>query len=473
MQGKTICRYWTKLNAGPKPSTVIQELVKPCADPQASVLYTRSTREMVVITKEYFNGLQDDGSLADMNHNATIDEALQHVSVKLNVDEKEALKSELSEGEIEDAVQEAAWGKAPGLDGLPAKVWKTFLEMDVANAKNQRPQVGIVKCLTWIFQDIANHGVADSSGFADGWVCPIYKLKKDVRNIKNYRPITLLNVNYKIMTQVIAMRLADVAPRLIHRDQARFVPGRSIFDHIYLSKMALAYGEAEELNRAIVALGQEKAYDKINHHYLWKVMHHMNVLEGLITTIQNLYKNAKSLVIINSEKSDFFTIVRGMRQGDPMSCLLFNLAIELLACALQASQLTGMEIPGLAEQLITTLFADDTTVYLHKTDNYENLTDILATWCKASRAHFNAEKTKCIPVGTEEFRKGMYQQNSTSALGLSIPGTVRIIPDRTAVRSLGAWLRNGIDISELWNKILDVIATNLERWAQRKLTMYG
>ena len=328
---------------------------------------------MVVITKEYFDKMQEDRDLDETDHDAATRNTLQHLTVRLTDDENEALASNLSEKEIEDAIRESARGKAPGLDGLPAEVWKTFLEMDTANAKKRRPQISIVKCLTRVFHDIEDHGVAESSGFTNGWVCPIYKLKKDVRNIENYRPITLLNADYKIMTRAIAMRLASVAPTLIHRDQAGFVPGQSIFDHIHLSQMTIAYCEAEELNGAIVALDQEKAYDKINHQYLWKVLHKMNIPEKLTTTIQHLYQSTRSLVIVNGEKSDFFTVVRGVRQGNPMSCLLFNLAIEPLACALRKSRLTGLEIPGLAERLITTLFADDTTVYLHKSDNFDNL----------------------------------------------------------------------------------------------------
>ncbi len=268
IQGETVCRYWTRLNAGSRPNSVIQELGVPSVNHPSGTRYTRSTREMVATAKDYFDKLQDDKDLNGMEHDNAIDGALQHLSVALNEDGREAFGGELSDNEIERAVRESARGKALGLDGLPAEVWKTMLEMDAANAKQQRPQVGIIKIFTRVFTDIGSHGVAASSGFTDGWICPIYKLKKDVRSISNYRPITLLNADYKIMTRALAMRLADMAPTLIHRDQAGFIPGRSIFDHIQLSKMVIACGEPEELNGAIVALDQEKAYDKINHRYL-------------------------------------------------------------------------------------------------------------------------------------------------------------------------------------------------------------
>ena len=98
-------------------------------------------------------------------------------------------------------------------------------------------------------------------------MCPIYK-KKERDEIKNYRPITLLNTAYKLMTKVLAMRLAKAAPTLLHKSQAGFVLGRQISEQTQLLKMVLNYAEATEENGMIVALDQAKAYDKIEHDYL-------------------------------------------------------------------------------------------------------------------------------------------------------------------------------------------------------------
>ncbi len=83
-----------------------------------------------------------------------------------------------------------------------------------------------------------------------------------------------------------------------------------------------------------------------------------------VKTIQHLYKDAESIVIINSEKSEPFCVRRGVWQKDPLSCLPFNLVIELLAQMLRDSELEGYKIPNVREKLIAMLFADDTTVSL-------------------------------------------------------------------------------------------------------------
>ena len=87
------------------------------------------------------------------------------------------------------------------------------------------------------------------------------------------------------------------------------------------------------------------------------------------------------MIIINGIISEPFKVSRGVRQGDPLSCLLFNLAIEPLANSLRKSNLNGYQIPGSNDNLKTTLFANDTTVFLAKTDDYDELLPILKLWC--------------------------------------------------------------------------------------------
>ena len=116
---------------------------------------------------------------------------------------------------------------------------------------------------------------------------------------------------------------------------------------------------AKNINGMIVALDQKKAYDKVSHDYIWRVLQTLNFAASTVALrlIQNLYRDVKSCVMINGIMSESYTVTRGMRQGDPLSCLLFDFAIEPLAEALRSSELKGFNIPGQAERLIATLFA--------------------------------------------------------------------------------------------------------------------
>ena len=106
-----------------------------------------------------------------------------------------------------------------------------------------------------MFNDIEEYGVVPTTNFAEGWICPLYK-KKDKRQIANFRPITILNSDYKIFTKVLAVKLAKTVPKIIHENQAGFIPGRSIFDHGKLAKLVLDYTAAVDENEDIVGLDQ-------------------------------------------------------------------------------------------------------------------------------------------------------------------------------------------------------------------------
>jgi hypothetical protein len=106
--------------------------------------------------------------------------------------------------------------------------------------------------------------------------------------------------------------------------------------------------------------------------------------------------------MINGVQSGTYNVIRRVRQGDPLSCLIFDLAIEPLAAMLRGSTLQGFKIPGTAERLIANLFADNTTVFLAATDDFRDLQLILDEWCTASTAKFNVNKTAIIPIGMRE-----------------------------------------------------------------------
>ena len=152
-------------------------------------------------------------------------------------------------------------------------------------SRANKPGFNIIKFLTEIFLDIQTHGVDLECDFALGWMCPIYK-KKDPTEISNYRLITLLNTDYKLLTKVLAIQLMDHIEALIHKDQAGFIPNRSITDHIRLAKAIINYAEITEENGVIVALDQEKAYDKIKHDYLWKMLEAFNLPATFINMVK-------------------------------------------------------------------------------------------------------------------------------------------------------------------------------------------
>jgi len=314
----------------------------------------------------------------------------------------------------------------------------------------------------------------EHTDFTIGWMCPLFK-KKDTTDIRNYRPITVLNTDYKLLTKVLALHLMDSADTLIHEDQASFIPKRSIFSHIRLAKAIINYAEIMEEDSAIIALDQEKAYDHIQHDYLWKVLEVFYILEPFIKTIKALYRQAHTCVAINGILSKPFQVTQDVRQGDPLSCPLFDLAIEPLACMIRRNpHIYGLEIPSLIEKLVIKLFVDDTELYLSKQDRLDIIQEILDLWCQVSGAKFNIEKMEIIPIGSANYRKTVIESREINQLDQNpLLVHICIAKDGEAICLLGAWIGNKADNQTPWEPVINKIRINLEKWGKIRPTIEG
>ncbi len=244
--------------------------------------------------------------------------------------------------------------------------------------------------------------------------------------------------------------------------------------------MMMTWAEVNNEDGAIVALDQEKAYDRIDHGYLWRVLETFGLPETMIKLIQSLYEHAETSVMINGVLSKAYRIHRGVRQGDPLSCLLFDLAIEPLSCMIRNSAIRGFDIPKCDEVLKAVLFADDTTVYLSAQDDFATLQRILDTWCSAAKARFNIGKTEIIPIGSPEFRVEMATTYRTTGAWRDYPRNIHMAQEGEPVRILGAFFGNGTDQVGIWTTVLTKIVAIrqplmqvLARWKEGNATIYG
>ena len=452
-----------------KPRDTIYALRKHQTDNNRQDPYEKNSQKMAELARNYHENLQKDGIDPDRTlRDQCTEEALAALQRRVNVEQRNLLRGIITEEDVEEALQNSQNLKSPGMNGITYELWKHIHQ----EYKKNPEKFNIIKLMTEYFNDIQKYGISETSDFSIGWMCPIYK-KNDRNEIENYRPITIVNTDYKILTKVLALRLAKVAPSLLHKSQAGFVPGQSIAEQTKLIEMIIDYAEVSEQNGLIVALDQEKAYDKIAHDYLWKVLATFEFPEEFIKLIKALYQNAETSIMINGHLSSTFKVTRGVRQGDPMSCLLFDLAIEPLAALLRASNLKGYNIPGSEEKLIANLFADDTTVFLSEEDKMEDLQMILTRWCKTSTAKFNIQKTEIIPIGTQEHRDKVIEIRRITDESEEIPVHIHIAKDGEPVRILGSWVGNKIDNENIWSVQLDKIDNTLEKWEKSNPTIEG
>jgi len=140
-----------------------------------------------------------------------------------------------------------------------------------------------------IYNEIEDKGLKNQN-FILETIFLLYK-KKEKTKIENYRPITLTNTNYKILTKTIATKLEKLVHKIIHSNQARFISKRGLYDHTRMTEAMINYCDTYKEDSFIMALDQEKAYDKIAYDYLWKILEQF----------KNLYSESKNYIRIQEQ----------------------------------------------------------------------------------------------------------------------------------------------------------------------------
>ena len=164
--------------------------------------------------------------------------------------------------------------------------------------------------------------------------------KKDAEPylIKNWRPISLLNCDYKIAAKAIANRLKQVLPKLIDNDQTGFLKGRSIAENIRLIDGIIKYTPKKGIPGLLLFLDFEKAFDTVEWPFLQNTFRHYNFGPEAINWIQLYYHNIESCILNNGWSSNFLKLERGVRQGCPLFPYLFILCVEVLAEAVRRNK---------------------------------------------------------------------------------------------------------------------------------------
>ena len=224
----------------------------------------------------------------------------------------------------------------------------------------------------------------------------IPKKGRDGSKIKNWRPISLMNVDVKLFSKALNMRVEKHMHTLISKEQTAFIKGKLLQDNAMALKQAISYAEKKKKLAYIFSIDFQKAFDTLEHEYLWKVMEKMNFGGAFLGMLKTLYKNAESTVINGGITTKYFPLQRAARQGDPISPTLFIIALEPLLRKIK-SNITGIDTPKGKFKIAA--YADDVAVGLGEMDKVDDLIKILQSFGKISGLNINEEKCEMLCVG--------------------------------------------------------------------------
>ena len=156
-----------------------------------------------------------------------------------------------------------------------------------------------------------------------GIITLILKKGKVKRMVGSDRPITLLNVDLKIGSRAIVARVSKVLPVIISEEQAAFVKDRYIGDAVRTVADVIQFTKFSNILGILLNIDFEKTYDSVDHGFLKNVIKLFNFGESMQRWVHTFYNNIKSCVMKNRFSTGYFDIKHGVRQGDPLSSILF------------------------------------------------------------------------------------------------------------------------------------------------------
>ena len=269
-------------------------------------------------------------------------------------------------GEVRGLFSKLPRGVSPGLDGLPYEFYIHFWDL------LEEPFLAMAAASLAAAGEGAVEAQPDAPvlppSMLRGLIVLIYKGgERDSQDLGSYRPITLLNCDYRLLARVLCARFAGPLSSVVDATQTAFLPGRWIGDNVLYHLEEAAYlAESEGAEGCVVLLDFDKAYDRVLRPWLYAVMDRMGFPEPAIRWVRLMLAGTQAQVSLNGHYTDPFPVLRSVQQGSPLSVLLYCIAAQPLAAHLRQAQAAGawrpLLLPGGVPASPCHMHADDTSL---------------------------------------------------------------------------------------------------------------
>jgi hypothetical protein len=379
---------------------------------------------------------------------------------KLSYEEREELEQNISIDEFDRAIEKAKLNTSPGIDSISNRFIKTFWHIF------RVPLFNYAKCCF------------DKGILTENFRCAKIRLipkKGDTTQLKNWRPISLLNCFYKIISRVVAFRLRTVMDKITKVGQKGFSGSKYCQEVLIGIVDTINHINYRNKSGVLLSLDIKKAFDSTSHSYLQMVYQFFNFGPNFIKWLNLIGTNRKACIILgNGTYSEFFGLERGNAQGDTTSPYIFNLGFQILILKLTFDlQIEGLveypavpdHIPPLPRMVSTyarkvSAYADDASMITKcSLQNLLRIKNILEEFGALSGLVCNVEKTVLLPIGNN-----IVIDDQITSLGF-------VIADKVTILGLEID-RNGITNSNK-EKIIEKIRKQIGTWRPFILSLPG
>ncbi|XP_031099806.1 uncharacterized protein LOC116004005 [Ipomoea triloba] len=296
----------------------------------------------------------------------------------------------------------------------------------------------------------------------------IHKIKSP-ETVRQFRPISLCNVSYKIITKTITNRLKGILPDYVGPYQSSFVKGRQISDNILIYQEIMHTMRSKKGSTGFMAikLDFEKAYDRLSWDFIRSTLTEIGFNENWIKLIMHCIQTPRMSLLWNGDTLPQFSPSRGIRQGDTMSPAIFVLCMEQLSQLIEGRVLEGVwkgiRLSSSGPPLSHLCFADDLILFSEASpDQVEVIRDSLDRFCDASGQKISYKKSQVF-----------FSKNVDPAVASHIANSLNLAKTENLGIYLGVQSAHGRTTKHDFSSLLDRIKGRMEGWKTRTLSLAG